>query len=386
MKDQKSLFALDPKVHYLNCSYKAPMLRSVAEAGQSAMQKSLQPYTISPDDFFDGQARVRNKFAQLVGAHADEVVSLPATSYGFASVLNNIKGHAKKAITVSDAFPSGYFSMQRWCTENGATLEVVEANGSLELPGADWNARLLEAIDKDTAVVLVPSVHWMTGLRFQLEAIGEKCASVGAAFLVDGTQSVGALPIDVKEYKIDALICAGYKWLMGPYGMALGYIAEKFHTGKPLEESWMNRKNARNFGDLTNYSVDYAEGAGRFNVGEMSHFVLMPMMEAALDQVLAWSPEGIQQYTGQLVLPLLDYFKGKTVPIEPLPYFSSHLFGIKFPKELSTTVFKDNLERAHVFLSQRGEFIRIALHMFNTTEDIATLIDVFEKTYHNGTK
>jgi selenocysteine lyase/cysteine desulfurase len=265
-------------------------------------------------------------------------------------------------------------------------MEVVKVDGSLELPGADWNAKLLKAIDKDTAVVLVPSVHWMTGLRFQLEAIGDKCASVGAAFLVDGTQSVGALPIDVKKCQIDALICAGYKWLMGPYGMALGYIAEKFHSGKPLEESWMNRKYARNFGDLTKYSMEYAEGAGRYNVCEMSHFILMPMMEAALDQILAWSPEGIQQYTGQLVLPLLDYFKERTVPIETLPYFSSHLFGIKLPKELSAPVFKSNLEEAHVFLSQRGAFIRIALHLFNTTEDIATLIDVFEKTYHNGTK
>src|SRR5690606_1217775 len=130
------------------------------------------------------------------------------------SALLNVKPKKKgNAITIKDEFPSGYFSLQRWCEKNDNELKVIEPNPGLQLAGENWNRKIIEAIDIRTTVVLISSVHWMNGLRFDLKAIGEKCSSVGARFIVDGTQSVGALPMDVEEFKIDALICATYKWL-----------------------------------------------------------------------------------------------------------------------------------------------------------------------------
>jgi selenocysteine lyase/cysteine desulfurase len=76
----------------------------------------------------------------------------------------------------------------------------------------------------------------MNGLRFDLERIGAKCRQVGAKFLVDGTQSVGALEMDVQRFHIDALVCAAYKWLFGPYSLALAYISDDFSNGRPLEQ------------------------------------------------------------------------------------------------------------------------------------------------------
>jgi selenocysteine lyase/cysteine desulfurase len=64
-------------------------------------------------------------------------------------------------------------------------------------------------------------VHWSDGSRFDPAEIGARARAVGAALIIDGTQSVGALPFDVRALFPDALICAGYKWLMGPYGIGL---------------------------------------------------------------------------------------------------------------------------------------------------------------------
>ena len=105
----------------------------------------------------------------------------------------------------------------------------------------------------------------MNGTKFDLKKIGEKCKNNNTFFIVDGTQSVGALSIDVKEIKPDALICAGYKWLFGPYSMALGYYSSKFNDGIPIEESWMNRTNAQDFSNLTEYDSKYKPMAGRSN-------------------------------------------------------------------------------------------------------------------------
>ena len=114
-------------------------------------------------------------------------------------------------------FESAYFSLKRWCENNQNELVTIDPDPNLTLIGADWNHKIIDAIDENTSIVLISSVHWMNGTKFDLKRIGEKCVEVGAKFIVDGTQSVGALTMDVKDFNIDALICAGYKWLFGYY-------------------------------------------------------------------------------------------------------------------------------------------------------------------------
>ena len=75
---------------------------------------------------------------------------------------------------------------------------------------------MCEAITTDTAAVMVPTVHWYDGITFDLPRVAEAARAAGAALIVDGTQSVGALPFDCAIVQPDALVCAGYKWLLGP--------------------------------------------------------------------------------------------------------------------------------------------------------------------------
>ena len=158
-----------------------------------------------------------------------------------------------------------------------------------------WNEKIVEQITTSTSIVLLSSVHWMNGTKLNLKEIGEKCKKVDAYFIVDGTQSVGAAPIDVKSLNIDALICAAYKWLFGPYSMALGYFSNKFNDGIPIEESWMNRLNAHQFSELTNYDSRYTSEAGRYNVGQTSNFILTPIMLEGLKQLNNWGIENISE-------------------------------------------------------------------------------------------
>jgi selenocysteine lyase/cysteine desulfurase len=218
----------------------------------------------------------------------------------------------------------------------------------------------------------------MSGIKFDLEAIGQKCYETGTLFIVDGTQSVGALPMDVKKFRINALVCAGYKWLMGPYSLALAYFDENFHEGKPLEESWMNRINAQEFSRLTQYEEEYMEGAGRFNVGETSNFILMPMLKASLAQIAEWKPENIQQYCKELIQPLLSCLKNLGVEPEEEAYFSNHLFALNLPKEIDREKLTQLLLQNNVYVSVRGEFLRISVNVFNDEKDIEKLIETIE--------
>ena len=385
MNCQKHLFSLRSDIHYLNCGYKAPLLKSAEEAAIKALARDRNPVDISVDDFFTEVGEVRESFGKLVNCNASNVALIPSTSYGFSSVLNNVMPKENgNAITIKEEFPSAYFSLKRWCETHHNELVIVEPDSDMTLIGENWNYKIINAIDENTSIVLISSLHWMNGTKFDMKRIGEKCAEVGAKFLVDGTQSVGALPMDVKEFNIDALICAGYKWLFGPYSIGLAYISDRFEDGVPLEESWMNRTNAKNFSGITEYETAYQPGAGKYNVGETSNFILIPIIKEALKQISLWTVPEIQAYSKKLIQPLVAFLKNMGVEFESDKYFSSHLFALKLPAEVDVDKLKINLEKNKVFISVRGQFLRISVNIFNDEEDINQLIKSIDETIENG--
>ena len=255
MENQKHLFSLDEGVHYLNNAYKAPLLKSCEEAALKAIAGDRTPIHLTPDSYFDTSERIRNEFSQLVNCTPSQVALIPSSSYGLSSAMNNVPcGEGQHALTIENEFPSDYFALSRWAKKHDSTIKTIRPDATSARQAKDWNERIMAAITSETAVLLMSSVHWMNGTVFDLEKIGAKCAVTGTYLIVDGTQSVGARFMDVQQYQIDALICAAYKWLLGPYSTGLAYFSSKFNDGIPIEESWMNRTNAKEFSNLTTFN------------------------------------------------------------------------------------------------------------------------------------
>ncbi|RZS96949.1 selenocysteine lyase/cysteine desulfurase [Cecembia calidifontis] len=379
LKNQKHLFQLPEDIHYLNGAYMSPLLRSVEEIGIQALIQKRNPTSIQPKDFFETGEKIKANFARLVNCPAQQVAIIPAASYGLTTAVTNLPlDNGNTAIVVSDEFPSGYYAIEKWCRDHGKQLKTIPAQEFKQGRGEIWNQRILEAINQDTAVVLMSTIHWADGTQFDLKAIGQKCKENNAFFILDGTQSVGALPIDVKEIQADALVCAGYKWLMGPYAIGAAYFSEYFNNGIPLEETWVNRSNAQQFSNLTQYVEEYSPGAGRFNVGEYGNFILLPMFHAALGQILDWGVANIQTYCDEISRPLVEYCRKNGFWLEEDAYRAKHLFGIVLPDGLNNSEIIQRLQENKVFVSIRGKAIRISLHLYNTDADIKTLIGVLD--------
>lgn len=380
MNLQKHLFSIPEDIHYLNCGYMSPLLKSVEEAGVTGMQRKRNPSAVTSDDFFNEAIILRQRFAQLVNCKADQVAVIPSTSYGLQNALNNIPlTNGKFAITVTDEFPSDYYAIQRWCSVNNKELKIIDGGNEFSDRGRKWNEKILNTITGETAVVIISSIHWMDGTLFDLKAIGKRCKEVNAVFIVDGTQSTGALTMDVTGCNIDVLVCAAYKWLLGPYSIGAAYYSQQFNNGVPVEESWLNRANADNFSKLTNYNYEYKPGAGRYNVGEYSNFILTPMFIKSIEQILSWDVNAIQDYCGQLVSPLLDFLKKKDVLMEEDNYRANHLFGFKLSGNTDTTVLLNELQKRKIFVSVRGDAIRVTPHLYNNKNDIEVFMDALEK-------
>jgi selenocysteine lyase/cysteine desulfurase len=264
----------------------------------------------------------------------------------------------------------------RFCKETNSDLEIIRAPENFENRAQHWNEKILDAIDQNTLMVAIGNVHWTDGTLFDLKAISKKTQNTGAYLVIDGTQSVGALPFDIREIQPDALICAGYKWLMGPYSIALGYFGPKFQNSIPLEEGWLDRKGSEDFAGLVNYVDEYQPGAIRFDMGERSNFILVPMMIKAIEQLLEWGPENIQTYCRELTQELVDELPDLGYRIEETEWRSHHLFGIRLPKHISAKELKQELSQKKIHISVRGTAIRISPNVYNDENNIAALLEI----------
>jgi selenocysteine lyase/cysteine desulfurase len=377
---QRHLFQLPDDISYLNGAYMSPLLKSVEDAGITGMRRKRNPSSIKPEDFFNGAATICVQLGQLVNGPPGQIALIPSASYGLKTAINNLPvNNGKYALTVSDEFPSGYYTISNWCKKNNKTLKIVSPPDTREQRAMKWNEKILASIDGETAVVILSSIHWTDGTRFDLQKLGERCKAMNARFIVDGTQSVGALPIDVSAYHIDALVCAGYKWLLGPYSTGFAYYSNFFNNGVPLEDSWMVKLNAQNFSSLVSYADEYAPGAARFHMGEFSNFALLPMLHAAVAQILDWQVPLIQAYSENLVKPLVEALQERNWWVEDAAFRAAHLFGFLLPPSVQPGFLLEKLQERKIFVSLRGEAIRVSAHVYNTEKDIVVLTDALKE-------
>jgi selenocysteine lyase/cysteine desulfurase len=377
---QKELFSLNDESTYINCAYMSPLLKSVEEAGIDGIKRKRIPANTTPADFFAETEILREKYAQLINVKDPKrIVVIPSVSYGISTVAKNVRlKKGQKVLVLSEQFPSNYYPWKRLCDEQEGVLEIIDAPKSASR-GEAWNEKILNAINESVAVLAMAHVHWADGTLYDLEAIRKKCTSVGALLIIDGTQSVGALPFDVEKIQPDALICAGYKWLLGPYSIGLAYYGKAFDNGIPLEENWINRYESENFAGLVNYNDQYQPGSLRYEVGEHSNFILVPMMLTAIQQLNNWGVANIQAYCKDLFAKANDQLINYGYTIEDPKYRSSHLFGIRNSDASKLENVKFALQENKISVSVRGDAIRVAPHIYNDKADVEKFVSILTK-------
>ena len=372
LPSQRALFEIPDGVTYLNCASMSPALQSVTAAGIEAVRAKASPWMLQASDWFTGPERLRALFGSLVNAAPDDIAIVPAASYGLAVAAANLPARAGQSIIVIDReFPSNVYVWRELAHARGARLRTVSREA-----GQSWTDAVLAAIDDSTAIVATPNCHWTDGSLIDLERIAPAVRAVGAALAVDASQSLGAHPLDVRVVQPDFLVAVGYKWLMGPYSLAYLYAAPKWsERGVPIEQSWMTRAGAEDFTRLVDYSEGFRAGARRFDMGEYSQFALGPMAEVALAQIAAWGVERVQCTLAALTSRLAREVEALGCIVPPAGDRVAHMLGVQLPGGLPAGL-TATLAANKVFVSVRGDSIRVAPHLYNDDADVARFVDV----------
>ncbi len=353
---------------YFNHAAVSPLPKFTAKAMQAQIADVSSNGVHGFPRWFDDHRGLRAAAAEMIRCAPDEIAITKNTSEGLSMVANGLDWKPGDVVVcLKEDFPANFLPWRELQQRRGVRLQGLEfLGGSLDLNRIDEacsGARLLA----------LSYVHFLTGFRLDLKAVGEICRRRRCLFVVDAVQGMGAFPIDVKEAGIHALSASAHKWLLGPEGCAIFYIDRDFMPDvEPMEFGW---SNTRGYED---YRLDRSlrSGAGRYECGTLNS-VGCAGMRASIEFLNAIGAETSSSHIHSLVERLLAGIrqKGYAAAAERSRATGSGIVSLQKQGVDSEKTVKMLYEN-RISTALRMGRIRVAPHVYNTNEDIDRLLEL----------
>jgi selenocysteine lyase/cysteine desulfurase len=370
-------FDIPRDVCYLNAAYMTPQPGRVLKAAIKGAERRANAWELAPADFFSEVEVLRSAFARQVTCPADNIAIVPSAGYGAAVAAKNIPIKNNGVILVlGDQFPSNYYSWHRLAQSTGAEIHVVRRSDD-----NNWTSAILESIDtfgERIQIAALEQHHWATGESIDLDRICPALRAQGSRIVLDLTQTIGAYPTSMSELAPDFVIAAAYKWQFCPYGTSFLYVADEYFDGTPIEEAWLSRKGAEDFSQLANYTEQYQPGARRFDAGERSSFSNISGAIAALDMINEWGIENISRTLANTNLSIARILEKHGFEIVDANARAPHFQSARLAN-FDTRALAARLVADKVFVSQRGDRLRLAPHLYTDQQDLDRFEDSLRK-------
>jgi selenocysteine lyase/cysteine desulfurase/RimJ/RimL family protein N-acetyltransferase len=364
-------------VTYLNCAFQGPMPRVAAAAAEQALELKKTPQLIRDDDYFSYPDAYRQAVAELIGCDARNVAVTDSATHGIMLLVRGLDWQPGDEVVL----PRGEFPANRfpWLSLERRGVVVREVPVQAGEKGLE---QIEAAITPRTRVVAASWVAYSSGLRLDIGALGALCRERGALFAVDGTQGVGGLEYRLSQTPCDLLACAGYKWLLGPYGLGFAYVAPEL--GERLEPgnvNWFAIEGARDFNRLSECDLVFAPGAARFDVNETANFTNLAAGVAALRYLERVGVGAVERHVAALLRHLVASLPAGFRDVGSANGSArSNILCISGPNRDATERAADALAAERVFLSRREGTIRLSPHLFNSVAQIERVLEILARS------
>ncbi len=368
LASQRDLFEMPRDICYLNSASYSPLPRPVLEAGRAAVERKGRPWTLDASFAHAQYERARTAAAGLINADPADIALISSVSYGIATAAKLVTvARGSRVIVLENDHSSPVLEWRARVDAQGFTVETVRA------PNGDWSAAVLAAVERPgsppVALASISSLHWSEGARLDLETIGTALRRQGAMFLIDATQSVGVLTMDVKSLDPDFVIFPTYKWLLGPYGRAFIYVARRHQDGIPLEQTASGRRDVR--AENATYFTDlrYLADARRFDMGERDYFVSLEMAAIGMEMVAAWGAPAVAQRLAMLTDRIADGVRGIGLSVMDKRLRVPHILSLRFEDGVLAGLV-EGLATEGVYVASRIGRMRVSPHVYNDEADV----------------
>lgn len=356
---------------YLNCAHSGPLPKVTIEAVRKAIALKSHPNRIADGMIFSIPNAVREAVAPFANARPEEILVSSGAAHGVAQAAVGFPWKAGDAVVVAAGdFPSNVFNWTEAARRNGGRVSLVRGRRH-----AATTEDFLEAITPETRIVAVSAVDFGSGEVVDLERVGAVCRERGIFFAVDGTQAVGAVPLDVKALGISLLTVAAYKWMLGPFGVGFAYLDPAWWDRIPPSLiSWTAAEGAENFNALPREGWKWVGTARRYDGPEAASFLNMTglrrsaefLTEIGLDAVHGHVTGLLSRLERDLPAP----FRRRATPSR----VAGPILSIEADDPVPVHAAYARLRENGVWVSLRDDGIRVSPHIYNTEDDVERLL------------
>ena len=364
----RELFPVTRNLVYFNHAAVGPLSVRAYEAMERHARDQRDYGALHWREWYAEYDSLRESLARLIGATPGEIAILKNTSEGISFVAEGIRwNRGENVITTAIEFPSNWTPWKR-LESRGIECRVAPTPAVADIE---------TLIDARTRIVTVSSVAFHNGFVADLKAIGELCARRNVRFCVDAIQSIGVLPMDVRAAKIDFLAADGHKWMCGPEGAAVFYVAEERRDElEVLENGWTNIDRQRMF---IGCPTDLLPDARRFEAGSLNTNGIYGL-KAAIDLLLEIGIDEISASALRVATVLSD-------AVESLPGWrvasprpiASPIIGVTPPNEEKSLLwYHRRLEEEGVVCAPREGMLRFSPHFYNDEAEVTRVVEVLK--------
>jgi len=358
-------FPLTDELIYLNHAAVAPWPKRTSEAVIKFAEQNTRYGSHFYLDWLNKEAELRSQLQALLNApSADDIALVKNTSEALSFVACGLPWQAGDNIVSSnEEFPSNRLPWQSLADQG---VEFRQA----DLSSADTPEDALFALaDSNTRLLTISSIQFASGLRMDLEMIGEFCKQRGILFCIDAIQSLGAVQFDVQAYKADFVMADGHKWMFSPEGLGVFYTTPQARDKLKLTQyGWHMMKDTHNY---ENKPWEIHPTARRFECGS-PNMLGIHAFSASLSLLLEIGMAAVEA----LVIEKSDYLKNAIAKNEQLILLSTQQSRLKSGivvfkhRMIANEVLYKYLQENGVVCALRGGGIRFSPHFYNTFEEI----------------
>jgi cysteine desulfurase / selenocysteine lyase len=358
-------FPVTENLIYLNHAAVAPLPRRAAEAMQRQAEDACLHGSLHYPEWMAACEGVRGATARMVNAEPGEIALVKNTSEGIATVALGFPWKAgDRIVAFHEEFPANYYIWKKLEETRGVRVEWLSCFDGLEK---------VEAAARGARFLAISFVQYLSGFRADLEAIGAICRREGVFFFVDAIQGLGAFPFDVRAMKVDAFAADGHKWLLGPEGAGVLYIAKEWQDRiEPVEFGWTN---VAGWADYASRDMTLRTDAGRYEPGTLNvigSFGLRASMELLLEVGIAEVSKAILAVTDRLAEGARA--KGYEVLGERTAATAAGIVCLRKPG-VDARVTHAHLRERGMFGAPRQGWVRLSPHFYVSLEDADRVVE-----------
>ena len=378
LAEYRSEFADFGEVAYLNASLQGPLPLVSVRAAQEALEWKKRPDVLPDSAYFELPNRIREKVSRLIAAKPEEVAVTSGASAGIAAVAAGIDWKPGDEVLVGRGeFPAHFSTWLRYEQAGKLRVRVVEPRGRFLCP-EDYVAQM----GPQTRVISASYVRFDNGARLDTPPIAEACRRFGTALILDLSQCVGGMPIDIRATGATMAVASGYKWMLGPYGCGFFWVAEEWIERLPLGAVYfMALEGAHDFHSMFTRKLRPLPGARRWDSPETANFTNLAAFDTSLDLILRIGIDTVSQYVDGLTAKIVERLpREKCVLASPEERAARGPYLCVSAREVEKTMaLYERVRAANVHVSFRENAIRCSPFLYNTAEHISRLLDVLSE-------